>query len=190
MLSTPAPLVYRIDDDDRVCFVNGAWLADNGGLSPETLLGRTLWDFVHEGTVVALYRQMLVRAREGRMVRFHYRCDTPEARRLYRMSITALADGTVEFCTVLRREERRPKVLLLDVAQAPRGDALVKICSWCERAEVAEGEWAPVEKAVETLGLMERHPLPRLTHGICARCLGRMMRSLDRLAAGQGAGPA
>jgi hypothetical protein len=172
--------VYRIDDQDRICAFDVSKPAGEGGGDGTLTVGRSLWDFIQDRTVVALYRQMVRRVRDGRRVRFRYRCDSPEARRLYRMEISRTPGGLVEFANELIREERRSRVDVLDLAHGPRGAELLRVCSWCERAALPDGRWVPIEEAVESLHLMQKEVMPQITHGICERCAGRMKRNLAR----------
>lgn len=178
--SRPTRLAYRIDDQDRIHEVDEGWRDSAGRLGTAEVLGRPLWDFVRDPTVVAIYRQMIRHAREGHPVRFSYRCDAPEARRLYRMVIHKDAAGLIEFATDLIREEKRSAVPLLVRAPGPRSRDFVRVCSWCERAQLPDGAWVAIEAAVEALGVMETTALPQLTHGICPRCADRVRRGLER----------
>jgi hypothetical protein len=179
-------LVYHIDERDRLCEVSSTWAQfalDNDGAAvmPERVLGRSLWDFIEDAHIRELYRQMVNRARSGHTAQFEYRCDAPEWRRLYRMTIRAAAGGTVEFMTQLRWEESRQRVDLLD-ATMPRGENWVRVCSWCQNVALSEECWVPVEAAVQQLGLLAEEALPKLTHGICPTCHSRIMAQLEQAA--------
>ncbi|MEY3775600.1 MAG: hypothetical protein RLZZ129_2380 [Verrucomicrobiota bacterium] len=191
--SPQLPVVYQIDAADRICHVNETWgrfAEENEGpaLACTRVLGQSLWDHLCDSTTMELYRQMVKRAREGHRVKFHYRCDAPDRRRLFRMTITPLGEGRVEFMSQLLREEARPKVTLLDRQEQNRSEELVRICSWCEKAALPDGRWVPVEEAVEAMHLLQRERLPGLTHGICEHCKGRMLRQIERTVANRRAG--
>jgi hypothetical protein len=172
--------VYCIDDEDRICAFDVSRPPGEGGGDGALMVGRSLWDFIQDRTVVVLYRQMVRRVRDGRRVRFRYRCDSPEARRLYRMEISRTTAGLVEFANELIREEHRSRVDVLDLACGPRSTELLRVCSWCERAALPEGRWVAIEEAVEALHLMQKEVMPQITHGICERCADRMKRNLAR----------
>ena len=171
--------VYCIDDEDCLCAFEGPAPAGQGG-EEALMVGRSLWDFIQDRTVIALYRQMVRRVRDGHRVRFRYRCDSPEARRLYRMEISRTPGGLVEFANELIREEHRSRVDVLDLARGPRSAEMLRVCSWCERAALPDGRWVPIEEAVESLHLMQKEVMPKITHGICERCADRMIRNLAR----------
>lgn len=164
---------YAIDVQDRLIEVDEHWTTfaqDNDGaaVAPDRVLGRKLWTAIADLTLRTLYRQMVHLARQGDPVRFSFRCDSPDERRLFDMEIRQRDGGVVEFTSTLRERESRPAVPLLD-SHRPRSQELVRMCSWCQRVS-AHGRWLPVEAAVEELGLMHQPALPGLTHGMCSEC--------------------
>lgn len=178
----PADITYRVNDRDEIIYVNEAWdrfaEANAGqGITSEQILGRRLWDFITDPTTRELYRQVLSRTRDARPVRFNFRCDSPDCRRLLVMDAERREDGTVEFRTrTLLQESREPVPLL--AANGTRSGELVRVCGWCKRVFVG-GAWEDVEVAVERLQLFEHAILPSLTHGICDACYARLMDTLD-----------
>ncbi|MEY3898612.1 MAG: hypothetical protein RLZZ214_4134 [Verrucomicrobiota bacterium] len=167
-------VVYHIDGSDRLCEVSPAWTRfalsnDGAAVMPERVLGRSLWDFITDANVRELYRQIVQRVRSGYPARFDYRCDAPEWRRKFRMTIRLTAGGTVEFLSQLHWKERRPRVDMLDV-KMPRSDQWLRVCSWCQNVVLPDGSWGPVEEAVVQLSLLTQEAYPRLTHGICPPC--------------------
>ncbi len=178
-------ITYRIDQGDRIVAVCDHWesfaLANDGAkVSSGMVLGRPLWDFIQDATVNQLYRHLVARARRGRAVEFHYRCDSPTERRVFLMRIEQRRDGGVEFRPRLQFAETRRAVMLLD-SQAPRNASTLRVCSWCQRIDLDEDGWVEVEAAVERLGLLQAETLPALTHGICPPCLGGMNQFLEEL---------
>jgi PAS domain-containing protein len=151
--SNPLALVYRIDDQGRISYVNPAWSdfarANQGeAVMPEQVMGSTLMESVEDPTVQQLYSEMIKRARAGKPVRFKYRCDAPDRRRTFEMDIRQLDNGEVEFISALRHEEMRPAVAMLQ-AGAPRDQRLLRVCSWCQRVALPDHTWVPVEVAVQ-----------------------------------------
>ncbi len=174
----PHALVYRIDDQGRITYVNPAWsefARNNQGkpVLPEYILKTSLMASIADMTVRELYRQMIKRARAGSSVQFQYRCDAPDRRRLYGMEISLLASGEVEFASTLVHEDLRPAVALLEPGHA-RSRALLRVCSWCQKVAMPDGQWLPVEEAVAELRLLETDELPGLTHGICEACQSKL----------------
>ncbi|HEY0962155.1 MAG TPA: PAS domain-containing protein [Pseudomonadales bacterium] len=167
-------ITYRIDASNRLTQVNEAWTEFARGnhgdaLLPGDVLGRNLLDAIANITVRELYVRMIQLARSGQTLRFHYRCDAPDRRRTFEMVIRPLEDGAVEFESTLTHEEPRPSLALLELGR-PRDERLLQICSWCQKVEVDDGRWVPVEVAVDILRLLEANTFPQLTHGICEPC--------------------
>ncbi len=170
---------YQIDRDDRLSAFNAAWqvfASANGSpdLTAANILGRSLWSFLADETTRQIYQRMVESVRAGGApVRFNFRCDAPDIRRVLAMEITRDAAETVGFRVDLVRDEARPAVALLDSSR-PRTEAFVTICGWCKDVLVAPDRWVPVESAVDALGLFERDALPALSHGICPTCEAAM----------------
>ncbi len=75
-------IIYRVNDQDEIVFVNEEWdqfAAANAGeaVTASQVLQRRLWDFISDSTTRELYRQVLRRIRDGRSLRFTFRCDSP-----------------------------------------------------------------------------------------------------------------
>jgi hypothetical protein len=174
-------VIYRLNDVDEIVFVNHEWdqfAAANAGerASSGCVLHRPLWDFIVDQTTQQLYRDVLKRIREGRSLRFRFRCDSPTCRRFMEMDVAPSECGGVEFRTRTLSVERRPAQALLETRRVPT-EELLRACAWCKRIDVG-GMWAEVEEAVARLRLFERDRLPMVTHGICQACYEEMARTL------------
>lgn len=170
--------VHRIDADDRLCFVNDAWLAfaqENGWrISADAVLGSPMMSHVAGAETRHIYRLLVDRVREAaRPARFHYRCDSPGLRRYMEMQMVACRSGQIEFRSRVLRLERRDPVRVLDLALPHSRDHRLQICSWCKAVYVQQA-WLGLEEAVQRLGLLADAVLPQLSHGICPACSDRM----------------
>ena len=158
--------------------VNRAWTEfaiKNGAgkeMNPEVVLGTNFWSAFSDPTTLELYQKMVGLARQGKVIEFSYRCDAPDFRRVFVMRIEQ-AGLEVAFCSTLVREEKRMTVSFLEAGQM-RSSETIRMCSWCQKVAGREGDWMSVENAVERLRLMEMHPPPHISHGICERCAQRM----------------
>jgi hypothetical protein len=174
---------YRIDSSDRITTVSEGWVSfamENGGkrLLPPGILGTSLWPWIVDPTTRHVYRSLLARVRKGAgAVRFQFRCDGPDRRRLLQMQITLAASDYVDFQTTLLRKQPRAEVGLMDPATI-RSDALLTICGWCMRVPVS-GKWVEIEEAVPALGLLEAFIMPQLSHGMCPACYNTMLTAID-----------
>lgn len=169
------PLAYSIDADDRVVDVSAAWDAfasshGGGHLHSADIVGQPLWLLAPESA--PFYEPLVARVRErGQSVAFPFRCDTPDRRRLLRMTIGPGDDGLVHFTTIVLEVQRRPAIRLDTAANRPGGPILT-MCSWCKRVGSDAG-WVEIEDAVSQFALAGG-AYPAVTHGICAECLSRL----------------
>lgn len=173
-------VTYHIDRLDVLTDVGHAWaeFATSNG-APKLaagVVGRSMWEFVVDETTRQVYRDLLVRVRLGRAVRFEYRCDAPAARRFMQMTMAPRGQFGVSFDSLTLKTEARPEVPVGSGA-AP-GDGLLRVCSWCKRVDVA-GEWDELEVAVSRLALFATSRAPTITHAMCPECLATMMKEID-----------
>ena len=166
---------YRVDESDIITWVSGEWLEfaranAAGHLTVETVVGRSLWDFVTGDEIRRLYHLLFARVRTaGIPVSVPFRCDSPEARRFMQLHVTPGDVGSLELTAHLVSEERREHVPLLDAA-VPRTSEFVTVCTWCRRVLLAFDEWVEPEIAMNRLGLLAQSLPPQITHGACPAC--------------------
>jgi len=174
--------MYRITPDDLIEFVNDAWIrfAEENGTPtlPQAVIGTSLWEHISGHEVVHLSMQLVAKIRQTKTeVSVPFRCDSPSMRRFMRMKIVPLAQGRIEFCTWVEREEPfQEPILLLDPCATKSPAELVRMCAWCKKID-KHGCWLEVEDAIEQLRLFDRLTLPAITHGICDACLRLSMRN-------------
>ncbi|MGB5736707.1 MAG: hypothetical protein WBM40_19940 [Thiohalocapsa sp.] len=171
--------VHRIDGDGRISFVNGNWLAfaaeNDWPVTSAQVLGTDLLASVSEPRTRHVYGMLIERVRKsGQPVQFRYRCDAPDCRRLLEMHMHYDRGlNEVEFRSTAISIERRESIALLDVRRSARSSETLSICSWCKAVQTPQA-WVELEQAVVRLGLFAAEALPRLSHGICPDCSGRM----------------
>jgi hypothetical protein len=169
-------------------FVNEAWIRfaeanDGGQLATELILHCSIWDFIADETTRQVYRDLLKRVRQGRRVRFTFRCDSPGCRRLMEMQVVPALSGEIEFRSrILSQQDRQPQPLM-DGRQA-RNEDRVLVCGWCLRVRV-DDRWLEVEEAVLALRLFENSVLPLLNHTICQTCYETMSHTLGQMMPGR-----
>lgn len=174
---------YRLDEDNRIFFVNEDWLAfarenDAPGLTRETVLDQPIASFIDDWETFHLYELIFRRVRmTGLQITLPFRCDTPAIRRFMQLSIRLLGDGALELTGRILAVEERNFVALLDPA-APRSKRMVTICSWCKRVKTTNDIYVEVEQALASLRLFGSQT-PWLTHGVCPECFDRIRRELD-----------
>ncbi|HEY5552803.1 MAG TPA: hypothetical protein VIK52_13000 [Opitutaceae bacterium] len=182
MIGETQDILYYLNEGDEIVTVNSAWnrfARENGcpGALAPGVQWRPLWDFINDGTTSLLCRRLIRRTRERGMVDFCFRCDAPETIRLARMRMRRQRGGLVEICvrmvgTVARRA--------LPIEVAGRDSAgHAQWCSWCQRIEVAPGEWFVAEDAIREMASASwRYPI-RVRPGSCPDCVARMITIAD-----------
>ncbi|HKY14635.1 MAG TPA: hypothetical protein VJM33_06885 [Microthrixaceae bacterium] len=174
---------YWIDADDVVFWSGEDWVdfaRDND--APELVdlaPGRTLWSHFDGEEVRELWRALVARVRSQlTAATVPLRCDAPDIRRWFEMTITPGDDGTVRFRSALLYEEPRPAVALLDV-QIERDSTApeISVCSWCGKAHDAS-RWVGIEELVRGQRLLEETVVPSISQGICPSCRELMSAEL------------
>jgi hypothetical protein len=167
--------IWSIDDAEKLVYVNDAWLAfagENGAphLTAASVLNQLIWRFIQGQETTYLYKQIFGRVRAGKsLVKFPFRCDSPDCRRFMEMQLTRLPGDAIQFVTQILREERRQPQDILNPSR-DRSREFLKICSWCKKIYIPGRGWGEIEAAIEPLDLFGHHSMPRMTHTICDSC--------------------
>jgi ribosomal protein L24E len=175
--------VHRLDDKDRVIFVNEDWLAfakENSAshLTQDEVLEKPLWSFMTGGAIRHLYETLLSQVRTSRQpMRMPFRCDAPTHRRFFEMEIVPLPQRQVEFRSRIVRLELRKPVNLLK-ADVFHSAQLLRMCSWCKKVFLKGSGWIEVEQAITILRLFDNAAQPRITHGLCSDCCEQFLKQL------------
>ncbi|MDQ1363759.1 MAG: hypothetical protein QG652_1621 [Pseudomonadota bacterium] len=177
--STETRVLYTIDHDDRLVYLNDVWdrfALENasGHLTGERIRNQRLWDFIADAETRHLHQVLVKRIRTRQVpVQLPFRCDSPSVRRYMMMEMVPAPEAAVEYrCTVLRIEQRAP-VLFME-QKGWRGDTLIRMCSWCKKVHTGEDVWMEIEDAIQELQLFERKRLPEISHTMCDECLHQL----------------
>lgn len=183
MAVTSTVVEYTIDADDAVVGVGGQWAEfanDNGAaelVAPP--VDRTLWSYFDQPEVRELWQMVVshVRTHEA-PARLPFRCDAPQARRWFEMSVSPVADGHIHFRSELVFEEERTPVALLDATiERAADDDPVTVCTWCGRGDL-DGAWVEIDELLRSERLLERSVLPAVAWSICTPCRDDMTAEL------------
>lgn len=183
LAGTATVVEYRIDADDFLIEVGRDWsefARANGapGLAASAP-NRSLWTYFDRDEVRELWQLLVDRIRATRKeVKVPLRCDAPDARRWFEMTVTPEANAGVRFRCLLVFEESRPPVALLDRRSPRNPDAEpLLICSWCGRGK-SGSSWLDVDDLVHVDRLLEQTAPPPILHGICSPCRNDMSAEL------------
>ena len=168
---------YRLTDKDEIYLVNRQWRQfANYNDAPElaeNVVGQSIWSYIDGSEIQQIYDALFKRVRKyHEPVRFHFRCDAPDRRRVLEMALTRLHSGGITIRTHLVKAERRCHLQLIDPSASRDPDRIVTMCSWCQKFRCeSSGHWVEADEAPERLKLFEVPVMPRISHGICHSCL-------------------
>ena len=173
---------YSIDSDDIVIAINEDWSTfarqNDAPELAEMAADRTLWSYFDSDEVRDLWRLLIERVRAAQ-VQAHVplRCDAPDMRRWFEMTITPEPDNVVHFRSALVFDEHRPAVAFLNEHVArDRATPTVPVCGWC--GDGYDGSrWRQIEELVRDLRLLE-DLMPAIKYGICPTCCDLMSANL------------
>jgi len=177
---------YQIDANDVMIYVDNNWLDfalenKSSHLTYETVVGTSIWEYITDVDTNQIYQIIFNRVRKDqKSISVPFRCDSPELKRCFYLSIHPLRNNHIEFHSILMHEERRNYQAFLDPTYS-RTEEFIKMCSWCKKIYLPDHTWEEVEKAVIALKLFELSHLPQITHGICPTCLDIFLSDEEEL---------
>jgi len=179
---------YCIDADDIVTTVGEGWTEfaeeNNAPELAASVGSRTLWSCFGNDEIRDVWRLIVERVRADDIeLQVPLRCDAPDTRRWFEVSVTPKEAGAVLFRSVCVYEESRAAVPLLDCA-AERADdvAAVPLCSWCGHGHDGS-RWLEIGQLVRESRMLESSSMPAIEYGICPDC--REAMSVSMLVAAQ-----
>jgi len=181
-LAADARPVHTIDACNRIIAVNSAWVefmrsVVSADITIDTVIGRSLWDFVRGTQVRQLWEVLFERVRAiGAPVFVPMRADTANLRRVLDVELHPLPERSIRQVFECVWTEARPAMALLDTAY-PRNTNSVLCCAWCNRIQVRLGAWEEIEDAQLTLRIEAADTLPALNHGVCSGCKQSLLKT-------------
>ena len=166
---------YRVDADDKIVWLNSLWLGfarenDAVGLIEESVLGRSIWDFVAGDVTRKLYLEVHSRVRSsGKPAVLPFRCDSPSLQRQMRLTITSEDTGQLMYDSVLVGTKPQRSLRVLDPAQ-PRSKSFLTMCSCFKRILLEPAGWLDVLEIAIKLRLLEAQEAPEIRYTMCPDC--------------------
>ncbi len=177
---------YWLDRADQIIAVNDVWsefAIENTSphLLPAHVIGKCLWSFLDLNTQL-LYQMLFRHVRAtNKPTTLSLRCDSLTIRRPMTMVITPGEDQAL----FIACDIQSTSLIRYSIEPPMRMSGLLRICSWCNRVAVSDGEWVEIEVAMPRLGAFENYPIPNISHGICPSCLAMVEKELDPYAVGE-----
>jgi len=184
MSHSESNLVYEIDKYNVIRKIAGSWEAfceenDTLDLGEEKVVGRCLWDFVIGKDVRWLYEKVLQQVREtGGVVKFPFRCDSPDTVRLMHMEIAPQGEQSVRFVTTPLEIRKRPRHIYYNyVAHGHR--CHIFSCSICNRVKT-DSAWLQLDEALHARRLLDNDKPLSLYGALCPECKAKMDMMMSR----------
>jgi hypothetical protein len=179
MNENPERYIYLIDGDDRIIYVNQAWLNfaqenDAAEITADRVMEKSIFEFITGGDTQSLYATLHtnVRARRKEIV-IPFRCDSPSVVRQMTLTLRPLENGAIEYeGRVVQKTTRNPVTILFRLAD--RTDRSIPICSLCRRVSV-QAEWLELSDVVVQLPSLKTAMFPRLLETVCPNCIRFMV---------------
>jgi len=167
--------IYKIDDHDRIQFVNSAWLRfaqenDAPELTESAIIGEQIWRFISGAETTTLYKSIFLRIRtEHVKFKIPFRCDSPTIIRFMELTLSSLPDNGIELSGNLLQNKKRKYNALFD-ATVSHSRKKLEICSLCRRVRKDKGEWLEPNEAMVKFKLFNNTHPPRLIESVCSLC--------------------
>lgn len=171
----PESVSAWFDAHDHIVQVSDMWdpfvdRAAMGNLKRRTVIGQPVGHFLADPTVRSTFRALFHNIRQsGQAAYIRARCDAPAGpARAMQLDFVAYPDGAIRAAW---RFVHGGAAHLIPARRRVRfvPHELIRACGWCWRIHLGAG-WHRIEQVAVDIGLLDRTPLPLMTHGICPRC--------------------
>lgn len=177
------PICYTVDDANTIISVLGDWdafaRANDSEVLADSVIGRSIWDFLAVPTVLQLYRELFAAVRRNdKAVSLHFRCDSDAVLRFMTMRIDPKAQGVLDITTDLIREVERKQVLSREIIYMGISGG-TPMCSQCNKIHVRTIDlWMEIDYAL-ALGYISDQL--NVTFSICDTCVDTFHRKIDSM---------
>ena len=177
----PVQQIYRyaVDRSDVIAYVDHWWVAfasENGApeLQESSVVGRVIWEFIHDEPTISLYREVHDHVRaSGHAVEVPFRCDSPTLKRYMQLTIIPGNEGQLLYeSKVIRTVPQHCEKLLEQTAQ--RSKSFLTMCSFCKRCLLEPSGWLEMEDISLRLRMDDEPSVPELHYTVCPNCANRL----------------
>jgi len=167
--------IYRIDETDRITYVNPSWetfaKANNGlpscGFS--AIKGHSVCGYFSDAETEMIYQRIFEKVRSSQSsITFNIHCDSVTTVRILKTSVIPLPQNHLELRFKVTKERERDPYILINLAKETQN--IISMCSYCGDLKDSRGNWSPIETEVTNQDLFQHALLPKISHGICPNC--------------------
>jgi len=174
--------IYYIDENDLIYHINEEWkqfaIENEGSYLVDETLGKPIWDFISEGLIKKLYKELIAAVRKTQEeINISFRCDSPEKLRFMQMNLYPIMENGIAFQNILLKEKLKEEGYTPEVL-AILGEAGYPMCSKCNKIKI-NSEWIELEEALKRK-LLENKNL-KAHYGICSECATSIKNSIEEL---------
>ena len=163
--------IWRVDRENRINFINKAWMdfgiANGGAELPARVLDTDLMDHIVGDDVKRLVSVLMERVRSTQDAAvLPFRCDGPDFRRHMELVIIPIENNGLEFSgNIIPTYDRH-----LPVYSGNSSPHLLS-CGWCNRV-LCDKQWLEIDDVIQEHHILAGIELPPLSHTLCPDCHG------------------
>lgn len=180
----PKEISAWLDKSDRVVHLSSGWdaFAPPDHRRDQVLTRPVNW-FVDDESARHCFRALFERIRGDYCpAKIVARCDHADGPRAIQLMFVPHSAGAIEITWSFFAG-----AMAQQIPEVPRrrfhDQELLRVCGWCHDVHM-HSQWHRLEHAAPALGLLDRRPLPRMTHGICSACSAAILaEKADRIPA-------
>ena len=175
MLMSNDPLTYQIDQDDVITEIDGGWdefaLSNAGEKALRSqMLGTKLFSSIQNAETISLYQQINDEVRAtGDPVSLPFRCDSPECKRLFQLSVLPTEHDGLTFHSRMHSDVTRLYPLHVLSREREHDGLSIPMCSICKCIQAYPPTWSDLDEGIRSLNHINP-PYPKLHQTICPDC--------------------
>jgi hypothetical protein len=180
-------MYYTLDKNDVIKEVSHDWQAFYEGetdteVQVTPFLGKSIWNFILGPDTKEIYRDVFKMVRHtGKGLEFPFFCNSPKARRRFKMKISPVYGQEIKVETLLLRETALNRDVYFKT-RAISGPKVYFRCSNCNDIKV-DMRWFDVERALSEGLLDEPNRELHVAYTFCEICRQNLRKKMEELRA-------
>ncbi|MCX8065919.1 MAG: hypothetical protein N3G21_12235, partial [Candidatus Hydrogenedentes bacterium] len=135
----------------------------------DKVIGKNLFNFIYSKDVKQIYREIIACVKNGKTIKFPFRCDSPTHVRNFFMTINLDEEKKVTFTSEFLSENLRETPLKAIYSTNISEEYMLVMCSWCKKVKTQAG-WLELEEVLNKEKIFIKREIPQISHGICEEC--------------------